>query len=540
MLFMQSSNINIKIQNVLDKIWCFVDNSIWRGKYSYAIRNLQEEINAPCVLAIAGKVKAGKSYLVNALLGIDLAMTGNTETTATVNIFKKGVAPDKNKPILCIYLDGHKEWVSKDFLYSLQGTSAETLDRTSQIDKLIIYIDDNPLLDNVTLVDTPGIGAEVGEDGDSHQVHTEAYFQLRNRHERETIDLSHSADAIIYLFNTVPTETDKKFLLSLYNNGTGITSLNGIGVLAKVDKDLTQIDNIKHFRTEFEHNLFTILPSSATLNKYLPTFDFAQKLQKCLHEGFQNEQGFNLALGSETAFLHENLPYCNMSVFERKSLLKQFAETDLAWSSFVLIVRELYYSNNLNASLSKLRDIAGIQNIRNTLYNHFFERSHMLRGNKILGELRKMMNGIEYDESFVRAEYYANMKSQCLNSCQTLSQPINEIMQQLIESNIPSIGEVQDMKQRFFQLKGEVETLQNELQFVNDCFLMYHEIMANQEQFNQLELEELQILFAGQETKNNAFTRYKYWAGVYNISPANGVRQRVAKLAKIKYAKLFE
>ena len=109
-------------------------------------------------------------------------MTGTTETTATVNIFKKGTPPSKETPILCVFLDGHKEWVSKQYLDSLQGTSKEALERTAKIDKLIMYIDDNPLLDYVTLVDTPGIGAEVGEDGDSHQIQTDAYFKLRERH----------------------------------------------------------------------------------------------------------------------------------------------------------------------------------------------------------------------------------------------------------------------------------------------------------------------------------------------------------------------
>lgn len=75
-----------------------------------------------------------------------------------------------------MFLDGHKEWVSKQYLDSLQGTSKESLERTDKIDRLIMYINDNPLLDYVTLVDTPGIGAEVGEDGDSHQIQTDAYL----------------------------------------------------------------------------------------------------------------------------------------------------------------------------------------------------------------------------------------------------------------------------------------------------------------------------------------------------------------------------
>lgn len=169
---MDKKDITAQIYNLLDETAAYIEHTTWRNKYSLALKSLQDELKAPCVLAVAGKVKAGKSFLVNALLGVDIAMTGTTETTATVNIFKKGIPPSKEKPILCVFLDGHKEWVSKQYLDSLQGTSKESLERTDKIDRLIMYINDNPLLDYVTLVDTPGIGAEVGEDGDSHQIQT--------------------------------------------------------------------------------------------------------------------------------------------------------------------------------------------------------------------------------------------------------------------------------------------------------------------------------------------------------------------------------
>lgn len=134
---MDMKDITTQVYELLDETASYIDSTIWRNKYSLALKSLQEEMKAPCVLAIAGKVKAGKSFLVNALLGVDIAMTGTTETTATVNIFRKGVPPSKEKPILCVFIDGHKEWVSKEFLDSLQGTSKEALEKTAQIDKLI-------------------------------------------------------------------------------------------------------------------------------------------------------------------------------------------------------------------------------------------------------------------------------------------------------------------------------------------------------------------------------------------------------------------
>lgn len=245
------------------------------GQYRQIVDSLKSELTSPCVLAIAGKVKAGKSSLLNALLGVDLAMTGTTETTATINVFKSGTPIDLRKPVLCYYLDGHQAWQPQTYLDELQGTSDEALAEASKIDKLVFFIKDNPILDYVTIVDTPGIGAQVGEDGDSHQVQTDAYFKLRERHKNETTSISNSADAVIYLFDTVPTELDKTFINALHNGGSGLTAFNGVGVLSKIDRDFSMTDNVPKFKTEFQQQLFSIVPTSAALYNYLPTLEDA-------------------------------------------------------------------------------------------------------------------------------------------------------------------------------------------------------------------------------------------------------------------------
>lgn len=537
---MISDTIIVEIRELLNEMALFLKDSPWRGKYLSAIGNLQEELNTPCVLAVAGKVKAGKSFLINSLLGVDIAMTGNTETTATINIFKKGTPPSKEKPILCIYVDGHKEWVSTDYLDSLQGTDEKALAETSKIDKLIVYINDNPLLDYVTLVDTPGIGAEVGEDGDSHQIQTDSYFKLRERHQQETVNLSNNADAIIYLFNTVPTETDKDFLSALYNGGYGITSLNGIGVLSKVDKDLKQIENIPNFCKEFEHNLFTIVPTSATLEKYIPSYDRALHLQTQLRKGFVNEKGFQLALGAETAFLHEKLPYCEISVEERKKILNAFSINDLAWTSFALIAKELYYEDDINTSLEKLREIGGIIKLKDIVFNHFFSRSHMLRGAKILEEMRSIINGIAYDDSFVFLQDKAKMKDECIRTCDCLPINIRQIVVELIKAHIPSVETAASEQERIFTLKKKVDNLQQKLSLANEKFIMYQKLVDTKEQVTNEEYKELCSLFSDQPTDCNPRLRYKYWSSVYNMSPVNSIRQNAAKLARKLYSELIK
>lgn len=535
---MKEGEIITNTQQLLKRISSYIDKSFWREKYLFGLKSLQEEISSPCVLAVAGKVKAGKSFLVNSLLGVDLAMTGSTETTATINIFKKGKPLSKDKPVLCQYIDGSKEWKSMDFLDTLQGTSEETLKITSKIDKLIFYIDDNPILEEVTLVDTPGIGADVGDDGDSHQIQTDSYFKLRKRHQQDTINLSNNADAIIYIFNTVPTETDKEFLASLYDGGQGITALNGIGVLSKIDKELDQIKNVPKFTKDFEKELFTIMPTSAAISKYLPTLESAEKLKNILHTGFSSEKGFKLSIGSETAFLHEKLPDCLLSVSERKQILKDFAIKDLPWSTFALVAKELYYTDDLNNAISKLNSFSGMAALREIINNHFFCRNRLLRCHKILLELKCIMTEIQYDDFFMEAEHDAKIKGYCLAQCNHLDNSVKEIVYKLINKHIPSIEEIYEVKNTIISFKDEIDTLNEELAVINDCYLAFQKVISAKDQFFNSEISELNILFSGKEIDLNPAQRQKYWSAVYNCSAPNSVRQIVADVAKTQYNKL--
>ena len=59
---------------------------------------LSTQVDHPCVVAVVGRMKAGKSTFINALLGEDLAKVGVTETTATINYFRYG-RPNPVRPV---------------------------------------------------------------------------------------------------------------------------------------------------------------------------------------------------------------------------------------------------------------------------------------------------------------------------------------------------------------------------------------------------------------------------------------------------------
>ena len=69
------------------------------GYWLDQINELKTNVHTKCTLAVGGRVKAGKSTFINALLGENLALVGTTETTATINRFVYGKPIDPNKPV---------------------------------------------------------------------------------------------------------------------------------------------------------------------------------------------------------------------------------------------------------------------------------------------------------------------------------------------------------------------------------------------------------------------------------------------------------
>ncbi len=92
----------------------------------------------------------------------------------------------------------------------MQGNDLETLRRADGIDHLEYFLP-NPLLKQITLVDTPGTGAVVEEHQDRTAEFMQLNSQLRNRHDEDTRRLGDTADAVIYLVGQVAKVTDQAF-----------------------------------------------------------------------------------------------------------------------------------------------------------------------------------------------------------------------------------------------------------------------------------------------------------------------------------------
>ncbi|HEV8559809.1 MAG TPA: dynamin family protein [Actinophytocola sp.] len=196
-------------------LWTYRDHPGVAG----ALRAQLSRLDEPLRVAIAGKVKAGKSTLLNALVGEAIAATDAGECTKVVTWYRDGPAPrilmhpkeGQPRPVPVVRRDGVLE-------IDLGGTPAERLDR------LVV---DWPAqsLRAMTLIDTPGI-ASLSTDV--------AARSLRFLGADE--DTPTEADAVLYLMRHLHV-SDVDFLESFRDQGVArAAAVNTVAVLSRADE----------------------------------------------------------------------------------------------------------------------------------------------------------------------------------------------------------------------------------------------------------------------------------------------------------------
>ncbi|MET0496159.1 MAG: dynamin family protein [Actinoplanes sp.] len=183
-----------------------------------AIVAARRRIDEPLRVAIAGKVKAGKSTLLNALVGEGLAPTDAGECTRIVTWYADGPTYSVTSHLT----DGTAE--SRPF-HRVDGAVQINLGRSAeQVDHLEVRVP-SARLRRHTLIDTPGIGSLSTD----VSLRTMAFLDAEGEKAAQT-------DAVIYLLRHMHAD-DVRFLESFHGDGLANgTPVNAVGVLSRADE----------------------------------------------------------------------------------------------------------------------------------------------------------------------------------------------------------------------------------------------------------------------------------------------------------------
>jgi hypothetical protein len=181
-----------------------------------AVRSRAE---GPLRVALAGRVKAGKSTLLNALVGERLAATDAGECTRIVTWFKGGASYD----VEAVLVDGTRaalpfRRVEGALNIELGGLDADQVSR-------IEVTWPAASLRQVTLIDTPGLASL----DDRNSLRTREFLAMGE-------DRPSDADAVIYLMRHLH-RADAEFLGAFLDRSVAASSpVNAVAVLARADE----------------------------------------------------------------------------------------------------------------------------------------------------------------------------------------------------------------------------------------------------------------------------------------------------------------
>ena len=354
----------------LKQVVAAIANTPWEEEITAKISKIQMELQKPCLVAVCGEARVGKSTFVNAFLDVELAKTGVTETTSILTYFKHGSAKN-NGTVICHWNNGRRSVENLMFVHTIQGHDEAAMKKAAAISHIEIYID-SPTLKNITLVDTPGSGSLVA----THEHNSRLLLQDFSQRSDQLIP---RADAVIYLLGHVGKLSDSEFIKAFRGPISRTTNpMNAIGVMSKIDRSINILNNRWRFANDVLHmlpDLNTVIPVSALLEKTLKTMTTNGRLQslQLWLQRIPPETCEELLEEREFFDQDDSFDNCPYSPAERR---KQ--RNGIQWTVFQLIARTLLTHSHSNAMIL-LQEYAGFTELRKTLKTHFIERAQLLK-----------------------------------------------------------------------------------------------------------------------------------------------------------------
>jgi hypothetical protein len=343
------------------------------------LAELQRRLREPVRVAVVGRVSAGKSTMVNALLGQRVAPTDVSECTRLVTWFHYG-----HPQHLEIEL---KAGGTLDAQLTPDGTLPNTLDVPPEDVRALHCYLANDLLKWMTLIDTPGIGS----------VHAEFSSTTEEllAQEADSAAAAQRADAVVFLFNQVLMQ-DELEALQMFRTASGNdpsrSAASAVGVLSKADQlgDGTRdpwsvaIELAGVYAGKFRNEVAAVVPVVGLVAEASEAATLTELDTKQLSAlAAMDEKAFAKLLWSTDRFVSAEAP---VSSDERERLLGMLDLYGI--QNAVKFLRQ--GAHGAFALRRELSNLSGISEVKRTLATYFSEQDHVLKVRSALDWLNRM------------------------------------------------------------------------------------------------------------------------------------------------------
>ncbi len=338
---------------------------------------LAQRLREPARVAVVGRVKAGKSTLVNALLGQRVAPTDVSECTRLVTWFRFG-HPQRIEVSLRDGSKVERQLTVDGMLPAELGVPVES------VSAIHVYLANEALRD-MTLIDTPGIGS-VNREFSSV---TEEFLAT------DSAAATASADAVVFMLNQVLMADELEVLAQFQQSdgdGPKRSAANAVGVLSRADqlgdgsRDSWEIalELADRYAGTLHNEVATVVPviglvaetsEAATLTEH--------DVMHLSALAAMEEKAFSRLMWSGDRFVSGEAPVSE----EIRSRLMTLLDLYGIAKAVALLRSGTTGAVGLRRQLSAL---AGIAEVKRTLTNYFRDQDHVLKARSALDVLRKL------------------------------------------------------------------------------------------------------------------------------------------------------
>ena len=200
------------------------------GSTQAAVADVQRRLGEPLRVAIAGRLKSGKSTLVNSLIGRRVAQTEVGECTRLVTQFRYGTSDRVD----VVRRDGSRASLPLDESGMIPQKLGVPRNDVAYVDVTLT----SDRLNDLTVVDTPGLSSTNTSISDEARRFLFNEAPIDDDIDDDSAGALSGAEAIVYVFTQSVREDDLQALESFRSMSSRLSSnpINSLGLFNKVDK----------------------------------------------------------------------------------------------------------------------------------------------------------------------------------------------------------------------------------------------------------------------------------------------------------------